>query len=76
METPLSKFALLLTVILLTLCWWKTSSAEDLLTVYQLALKNDAELMIAESNYLAAIEALPLAQSPKRSSCHRSLRRT
>ena len=66
MEKPLSKFALLLTVILLTLCWWKTSSAEDLLTVYRLALKNDAELMIAESNYLAAIEALPLAESRNR----------
>jgi outer membrane protein len=66
METPLSKFALLLTVILVTLCWWKTSSAEDLLTVYRLALWNDAELMIAESNYLAAIEALPLAQSRNR----------
>jgi outer membrane protein len=66
METPLSKFALLLTAILVTLCWWKTSSAEDLLTVYRLALWNDAELMIAESNYLAAIEALPLAQSRNR----------
>ena len=66
METPLSKFALLFTVILVTLCWWKTSSAEDLITVYRLALNNDAELMIAESNYLAAIEALPLAQSRNR----------
>jgi outer membrane protein len=66
METPLSKFVLLLTAILVTLCWWKTSSAEDLLTVYRLALWNDAELMIAESNYLAAIEALPLAQSRNR----------
>jgi outer membrane protein len=66
METPLSKFVLLLTAILVTLCWWKTSSAEDLLTVYRLALNNDAELMIAESNYLAAIEALPLAQSRNR----------
>jgi outer membrane protein len=66
METPLSKFALLLTVILVTLCWWKTSSAEDLLTVYRLALHNDAELMIAEANYLAAIEVLPLAQSRNR----------
>jgi outer membrane protein len=66
METPLSKFALLLTAILVTLCWWKTSSAEDLLTVYRLALHNDAELMIAEANYLAAIEVLPLAQSRNR----------
>lgn len=66
MESPLSKFALLLTAILVTLCWWKTSSAADLLTVYRLALQNDAELMIAESNYLAAIEDLPLAQSNNR----------
>ena len=66
MESRLSKFALLLTAILVTLCWWKTSSAADLLTVYRLALQNDAELMIAESNYLAAIEDLPLAQSNNR----------
>jgi outer membrane protein len=66
METPLSKLALLFTVILVTLSWWKTSSAEDLVTVYRLALMNDAELMIAESNYLAAIEALPLSQSRNR----------
>jgi outer membrane protein len=66
MESPLSKFALLLTAILVTLSWWKTSSAEDLLTIYGLALQNDAELMIAESNYLAAIQALPLAQSGNR----------
>ena len=34
--------------------------------VYQLALQNDAELMIAESNYLAAVQALPLAQSGRK----------
>jgi len=34
--------------------------------VYRLAFENDAELMIAESNYLAAIQALPLAQSGNR----------
>ena len=66
MEPPLSKFALLITGFLLTLSWWQTSSAEDLLTVYRLALANDAELMIAESNYLAALQALPLAQSGNR----------
>ena len=63
MEPPLSKLALLFTGLLVTLSWWQTSSAEDLMDVYQLALQNDAELMIAESNYLAAIQALPLAQS-------------
>jgi outer membrane protein len=63
MEPPLSKLALLFTGFLVTLSWWQTSSAEDLLRVYQLALENDAELMIAESNYLAAIQALPLARS-------------
>ena len=66
MELPLSKLALLFTGLLVTLSWWQTSSAEDLATVYRLALQNDAELMIAESNYLAAIQALPLAQSENR----------
>jgi len=50
-------------VLLLTLLWWQASPAADLAEVYRLALKNDAELMIAESNYIAAIQALPLAQS-------------
>jgi len=66
MELPLSKLALLFTGLLVTLSWWQTSSAVDLTTVYRLALQNDAELMIAESNYLAAIQALPLAQSGNR----------
>jgi outer membrane protein len=66
MEPPLSKLALLFTGFLVTLSWWQTSSAEDLTEVYRLALQNDAELMIAESNYLAAIQALPLAQSGNR----------
>jgi outer membrane protein len=50
-------------ILLFALLWWQASPAEDLLDVYRLALKNDAELMIAESNYIAAIQALPLAQS-------------
>ncbi len=50
-------------VLLVTLLWWQASPAEDLATVYQLALNNDAELMIAESDYLAAIQALPAALS-------------
>lgn len=49
--------------LLILLFWWQASPAEDLVTVYGLALKNDAELMIAESNYLAAVQALPLARS-------------
>jgi len=62
----LSKLALLFTVLLVTLSCWQSSSAEDLKEVYRLAFENDAELMIAESNYLAAIQALPLAQSGNR----------
>jgi len=50
-------------VLLLTLMWWQASPAVDLTEVYRLALKNDAELMIAESDYLATIQALPLAES-------------
>jgi outer membrane protein len=53
-------------VLLIFLFWWQASLAEDLVTVYGLALKNDAELMIAESNYLAAIEALPQARSGRK----------
>jgi len=50
-------------VLLLTLLWWQASPAADLAEVYRLALKNDAELMIAESDYLASIQGLPLAES-------------
>lgn len=50
-------------VLLLTLMWWQASPAADLIEVYQLSLQNDAELMIAESDYLATIQALPLAES-------------
>ena len=66
MESPLSKIALLLTGLLVTLSCWQSASAEDLKQVYKLALQNDAELMIAESNYIAAIQAVPLAQSGRR----------
>jgi len=52
--------------LLILLFWWQASLAEDLVTVYGLALKNDAELMIAESNYLTAIEALPQARSGRK----------
>jgi len=56
----------LITALLLTLGHWQSAAAEDLLTVYQLALENDAQLMVAESNYLAAVQALPLAQSGRK----------
>ena len=52
--------------ILVSMGVWHSAAAEDLHEVYQLALKNDAELMIAEANYLAAVQALPLAQSSNR----------
>lgn len=61
MQKLSSKLALLI-----LLSWWQLSPAEDLVTVYGLALNNDAELMIAESNYLAAIQALPLARSGRK----------
>ena len=61
MQKILSKLALLT-----LLFWWQSSPAEDLISIYGLALENDAELMIAESNYLAAIQALPLAQSDRK----------
>ena len=66
MESPLSKITLLLTGLLVTLSCWQSASAEDLKQVYKLALQNDAELMIAESNYIAALQAVPLAQSGRR----------
>jgi len=60
--TP-SKPTLLFCCILFASAWCQSASAADLLQVYELARKNDAELMIAESNYLAAVQALPLAES-------------
>ncbi|MDH3633827.1 MAG: TolC family outer membrane protein [Gammaproteobacteria bacterium] len=52
--------------LLILLFWWQASPAEDLVTVYGLALENDAELMIAESSYLAAVQALPQARSGRK----------
>jgi len=60
--TP-SKPTLLFCCILFVSAWCQSASAADLLQVYELARKNDAELMIAEANYLAAVQALPLAES-------------
>jgi outer membrane protein len=56
-----SKLALLVLMI-----WWQASPAQDLVTVYGLALERDAELQIAESNYLSALQALPLARSGRK----------
>ena len=41
-------------------------AAQDLVEIYEIALQQDAELQIAESNYLAATAALPLATSARR----------
>ncbi len=66
MQRIQSRLVTVVAGLLLTSAWWQSSSAADLMDVYELALKNDAELMIAESNYLAAVQALPLAESGRR----------
>ena len=63
MKPIFSQFRLHFCGLLFALLWAQSAVAEDLLEVYELALENDAELMIAEANYLAAIQALPLAES-------------
>ena len=65
-KLPLSKPTLLLVCTLLMLPWSQSSFAADLLQVYELARKNDAQLMIAEANYLAASQGVPLAESTNR----------
>lgn len=40
--------------------------AQDLVDIYEIALQKDVELQIAESNYLSATAALPLAVSTRR----------
>ena len=45
---------------------WQPLQAEDLITVFGLALERDAELQIAEANYLAAIQALPVARAGRK----------
>ena len=55
---------LLLKLALIALLGWsQTVSAQDLITVYKLALENDAVLQIAEADYLAAIQAVPFARA-------------
>ena len=51
---------------LLLLGSWQAQAAQDLVAIYGLALKNDAELMIAEANYLAAVQAVPIARSGRK----------
>ena len=53
-------------VCLVMLIGWQPLLAQDLITVYGLALERDAELQIAEANYLAAVQALPLARSGRK----------
>ena len=62
MQKPVFKPGLVTALVVLLTCW-QPATAEDLADVYQLALKNDAQLMIAEADYLTAIQALPLAES-------------
>ena len=61
MSKLLTKF-----VLLALLFGWQPLLAEDLVAIYGLALEQDAELLIAESNYLAAIEAVPQARSGRK----------
>ena len=53
-------------VLVLLLFWWQASPGADLVTVYGLALENDAELMIAESDYLVSVQAAPFARADNR----------
>ncbi len=57
---------LILKILLLAMLGgWQPLAAQDLATIYGLALEKDAELLIAESNYLAAVQALPIARSAR-----------
>jgi len=61
MKIILSKIAF---VSLLLACG--QASAQNLLDIYQLALKQDTELLIAESDYLATLQAVPIADSARK----------
>ena len=41
-------------------------AAQDLIAIYGLALENDAELLIAEANYLAAVQSVPIARAGRK----------
>lgn len=53
-------------LLLLPFCSWQAQAAQDLASIYGLALKNDAEVLIAEANYLAAVQAVPIARSGRK----------
>ncbi len=55
-----------LTLLALLLAGPQSLQAQDLITIYELALEQDAELQIAEANYLAALQGLPVAESARR----------
>lgn len=54
------------TTLWLSLIACQPLQAQDLVGIYGLALQQDAELQIAEANYLSAIEAVPLARADSR----------
>jgi len=57
----------LISALFLTCCFLTSSSfALNLQDVYLLALQNDAELKIAESQYMAVVATLPLASSAQK----------
>jgi len=53
-------------VLLALLGYSQMAAAQDLVTVYSLALENDAALQIAESDYLAATQLVPFARAGNR----------
>ncbi len=52
--------------LLLLVGGWQPLQAQDLVTIYELALEQDAELQIAEANYLSAVQAAPIASSARK----------
>lgn len=65
MAPRMQKLRLSTALLLLAGCW-NSLHAQDLMKIYELALENDAQLQIAEADYLAAIQALPQAQSGRK----------
>ncbi len=57
---------LITTLLLLLTGGWQPLQAEDLVTIYELALEQDATLQIAEANYLSAVQSLPIAESSRK----------
>ncbi len=65
MKHRMHKLSLKIVLLALLGCW-QPLQAQDLVTVYGLALERDAELQIAEANYLSAVQALPVARSGRK----------